>query len=118
MNSNIYVHMLTGRLRVKVPEVKRASREASRLEATLVAVEGIDHAQANPTTGNVLVIFDPATLTHERILELIQAAGYLKVHPQPYPKDGSLERVANLVVRELVKIAAQAALERLIFTLI
>jgi copper chaperone CopZ len=119
MDPNLYVHMLNGRLRVKVPEVKGSRHEAKKLEAAMIATGGIAHAKANPTTGNVLILFDPAKLTHAQILDLIRKVGYLKIPPsQPDMGDRSADKIASLLLTEVVKVAAQVTLERLIFSLI
>ena len=72
-----YVHAIEGRLRIKVPEVKRAPARARQLEERFRAVEGIRDVRANPLTGNVLFLHDPRRVAARQILAALIAAGYL-----------------------------------------
>lgn len=72
-----YVHAIEGRLRIKVPEVKRSPSHARRIEERFQAVEGIQEVRANPITGNVLFLHDPGRIAAREILGALIAAGYL-----------------------------------------
>jgi hypothetical protein len=72
-----YVHVVNGRLRVKVPEVKRSSVFARRIEDLFRSVEGIHEVRANPVTGNVLFLHDPERIPVRAILAGLLAAGYM-----------------------------------------
>ncbi|HZW30230.1 MAG TPA: hypothetical protein VFF52_05940 [Isosphaeraceae bacterium] len=72
-----YVHVLEGRLRVKVPEVKRSRAFARAVEDLFGSVEGIHEVRANPLTGNVLFLHDPELVPVRAILAGLVAAGYM-----------------------------------------
>jgi hypothetical protein len=72
-----YVHAIDGRLRIKVPEVKRSPAFARRVEELFRGVEGIAEVRANPITGNVLFLHDPARVAARHILATLIAAGYM-----------------------------------------
>jgi hypothetical protein len=72
-----YVHAIEGRLRIKVPEVKRSPSRARQIEERFRALEGVHVVRANPTTGNVLFLHDPGRIAAREILGALIAAGYL-----------------------------------------
>src|SRR5205823_14662079 len=72
-----YIHAIDGRLRVKVPEVKRSPAYARQLESWFRSFEGIQEVRANPITGNVLFLHDPEQLPAREILGALVAAGYM-----------------------------------------
>jgi hypothetical protein len=107
-----YLHVLDGRLRIKVPEIKNAPIEALKLERTLARMAGITTVKANPKTGNVLFLFEPATFSPDDIFTLLQERGYCQRSPEPSPHIS--QRLANFVVES----AVEATIERLVFALI
>ncbi len=74
-----YLHVLEGRLRVRVPQVKRSPEEARELQGKLAALPEFAHVEASPVTGNVLVHYDADELDHGRVIEIIRSTGY---HPK------------------------------------
>jgi hypothetical protein len=72
-----YVHAINGRLRVKVPEVRRSPAFARRVEDLFRSLDGIREVRANPVTGNVLFLHDPARIPAREILAGLVAAGYM-----------------------------------------
>ena len=64
--ASTYVHALEGRLRIKLPKIKRALREALEVELRLQQVAGVEEVSANPTTGNVLILYNPRVIEQER----------------------------------------------------
>jgi hypothetical protein len=78
-----YVHVLNGRLRIKVPEVKRAPRKALHVEMLIGSMDGVIRASANVTTGNLLVLFAPERLSHHDIIVTLRKADYLRWREQP-----------------------------------
>jgi len=112
MSISPYLHVLDGRVRVKVPASKGAPQRALAIEQGLLALDGINTVMANPTTGNVLILFESTMLSHNDIIATIQKLGYL-TGPYPVPK---LER--NNLVNFVVQSAVELALERLVLTFI
>jgi hypothetical protein len=72
-----YFHAIDGRVRVKVPEVKRSTTRARQIEGMFRGVEGIHEVRANPITGNVLFLHDPERIAARQILGALIAAGYM-----------------------------------------
>jgi hypothetical protein len=63
------VHALPGRIRLKVAALSRNPTLAATIETRLQKVRGIHGVWASPRTGNVLVEFDPQTISHPESLQ-------------------------------------------------
>jgi len=107
-----YIHAIEGRLRINVPVVKGSGINAATIKGALEQLNGIRYVKANPTTGNVLVLFDSQVITQDdivgRLLELNafeKRAGWNSRAPR---------RIAGRIAETLVQSAPQAAVERLI----
>ncbi len=107
-----YLHVLDGRVRIKIPAIKGAPQRALAIEQRLLALDGINTVTANPTTGNVLILFESTMLSHNDIIATIQKLGYL-TGPSPVPRP---ER--NHLINFVVQSAVELALERLVLTII
>jgi len=70
-----YFHLLEGRLRIKVPLIKRSPVKAAELEQLLRRMNGVAEVMANPITGNVLIFFDEEVINHQDILRKIARTG-------------------------------------------
>lgn len=79
-----YVHVMDGRVRVKVPSIRRRDDLAEILENDLACLAGVTSVQANPMTGNVLVRFDS---TKVDAAEVLSALGHLSGHPVALPAE-------------------------------
>ena len=109
------LHVLEGRLRLKIREVKGSPEEAMAVESRLRDVEGVHHVTANPLTGSVLVLYDSGLTGVDEISSKLRAVGYLGDAVPPAPANGSLGgALGNLVLRA----TTEAALQQLIVALI
>lgn len=77
-----YVHVLDGRVRVKVPAIRRRETAAQALKNDLSCLDGVLTVQANSMTGNVLVRFDHKIVD---ATEIIAAIGHLSGYQIPLP---------------------------------
>ena len=120
--SSPYVHALNGRLRIKVPEVKGLPIKAVELEGALRNIDGITSVRANPTTGNVLVLYDPAKIAQYEVLGALQHLGYLQengaiqtpARGRPRGYEGLGEAMAETLVRTTMELAVQRLVRALI----
>src|SRR5215475_4579295 len=112
MSISPYLHVLDGRVRIIVPAIKGASQRALAIEHRLLALDGITTVTANPTTGNVLALFDPKIIGHNDIIAAIQKLGYLTGH-SPVPR---LER--NHLMNFVIQSAVELAIKRLVLAFI
>jgi len=118
-----YLHVLEGRIRVKIPEVKGAPGKAGDVERHVRALSPAIDVRANPVTGNVLLVFDPDSISKDRILELLGTLGYIAAEPErgptlKVPSSAAPTDSSSALVRRFIEICLQVAIERLIFALI
>ena len=103
-----YLHVMDGRLRVQILETKRSVSKALHVEQLIRALPGITRVTANPTTGNVLVLFDSAQLTHDEILSALKKAEYLRT-----PAAASTFQFTARMVETLSHVVARSVTEAL-----
>jgi copper chaperone CopZ len=114
-----YLHVLDGRLRVKIPETKRSVSKAFQVEQVIRSLSGITRVMANPTTGNVLVLFDSAQLTHDEILSALKKAGYLREEVSTSTFSFQFTaRMVDTVSHVVARSVAEAVMERAILALL
>lgn len=114
MQGTSYIHMLEGRLRIKVSEIKGSADKAIELEATIRELEGVTHVKANSVTGNVLVLFDSDETNHYHIIGTLKDLGCLRTNSHPTPAHTATSKWAEAVVGPI----AQTLIERAILALI
>lgn len=68
MKTNSVLHLLPGRVRLRVPGLKRNLKMTHALGQTLAGLPGILGHQINISTGSVLIYFDPAQIDHHAII--------------------------------------------------
>jgi len=96
-----YLHALDGRMRIKINEVKGSSGSAAEITRYLLSCHGIDQVNANPVTGNVLILYNTKQISQECILKLLQEAGYLhRTSPAPASRGEGLVAVVAKAVME------------------
>jgi cation-transporting P-type ATPase C len=66
--------VLPGRIRWDVPGLRERAHRAASVGERLAHIHGVSDVAANPVTGRVLVVFDPAVVTALRVEELVADA--------------------------------------------
>jgi heavy-metal-associated domain-containing protein len=67
MTSIQVIHDTPGRLRVAVPAITGSRTRCCACEESVRSLPGVRHVQANPRTGNLLVLYTPGALGREEI---------------------------------------------------
>jgi copper chaperone CopZ len=107
-----YLHILDGRLRIKVPEVKRSPEKALQVEETLQSLNGVTHVKANPTTGNVLVLFESELVTHECVVSRLKSIDCFNVKlNSPHQ---SRAGIGDVLVRSITELLLERAIVALL----
>lgn len=75
MTTRCYCHHVPGRIRVKLPDVKREPAVADRVEEILKGVAGVTAVKVTPLTGSVVILYNPGQTAHGRILSVLQDQG-------------------------------------------
>lgn len=61
------LHLLPGRVRLKVPGLKKNRNLAGAMSALILEIPGVSWVRANPLTGNLLVYYNPVQINHSLI---------------------------------------------------
>ncbi len=110
-----FIHMIEGRLRIKLADVKGAPDEARAVETQIRELPGVNHVTANPVTGSVLILYDTERTGIDEITEALQTLGYLS---QPAPA-ADAPRARTFGLGSLVlRATTEAALQQLFVALI
>lgn len=111
-----YIHAIEGRLRIKVPEVKRSPEVARRVESQFRAIDGVLEVGANPVTGNVLFHYDPDRIEPYAIMGTLVTLGYMRETALDRPAAGAgdlPERLADRAGATLAQTIARVVLRLL-----
>lgn len=65
-----YVHHVPGRLRVRIPALRRNPRRGSDIQSML-DIYGVENIKVNHLTGSGVVYFDTALISAEQLLEIL-----------------------------------------------
>ena len=65
------IHHVSGRLRVRLPELKRNEAKARAVKQAIAGERGIRSVEVNLLTGSLLVYFDPKLISAEAVLATI-----------------------------------------------
>jgi Cu2+-exporting ATPase len=68
------VHELPGRLRLKHPMLYRRKEVCQGIERELMSVLGVDNYKSRPTTGSLLIKYDPRKLRKDQVLQILDRA--------------------------------------------
>jgi DNA gyrase/topoisomerase IV subunit B len=119
-----YFHALKGRLRIKILKLKGSAQKALEVEEQLQAVKGVRFVRANPTTGNVLIRYNPGEIEQSAILDALQSLDCLRqdevVWTSMPAKDRTqrFEGLGEALAESLVRTTMELALQRLVSALI
>ena len=74
-----YLHESPGRLRVKIPDLKRNPQSAWDLQSLLKNLSGIKSSSINTVTGSVIMHYDPEVLSAGALINVLAGEGYIDV---------------------------------------
>lgn len=116
-----YLHIVDGRIRVKIPTVKGSAVQAAHLEGRLGALPGIESVQANPVTGNVLVHYESSQITQHEILSSFLEWGLLRTAVAAPAADTSMsfspkygQKLAGMMVTSALETAVKSLVRSLL----
>lgn len=66
------MHLIPGRLRIKVPGLKRNHTLGREFEKKLASLTGVKKVEANPSTGKALIFFNPAVMSYQALVKAIK----------------------------------------------
>jgi heavy-metal-associated domain-containing protein len=111
---NVLVHAIDGRLRVRIPAIKRNAGAAVSLEQSLRRVRGVKGVRANPLTGSVLIHYDPWRIGQGELLELFGVSGEENQGSPQRKGTGVARSIADVVVPIVFEAVCYFAVRRLL----
>jgi copper chaperone CopZ len=72
-----YLHDIPGRLRIKIPGLKRNTENAWEIQEVLKNLSGVSSIAVNIVTGSVVVNYDPEFVSSTAILTCLSREGYI-----------------------------------------
>jgi hypothetical protein len=70
-------HHVPGRLRFRSALLKGNARASEQTQRYLAEIRGATSARANPTTGSVLLEYDPDVISPSKVSDVLAAHGYI-----------------------------------------
>jgi copper chaperone CopZ len=116
-----YIHSLEGRLRIKLPVVKGAAARALEVERHLQNLTGVQSVSANPTTGNVLILYNARLIDQWAIIAGLKELGYLprsSSNTRGAQDSGASRGLVETVTSTVTASLMEVALTRLVASLI
>lgn len=107
-----YVHHVPGRLRIKAAAVVRDGRRAAEAAASIRALDGTRQVEINPKSSSLVVLYDPARLAPEAILDALKAAGLMDLARLAGSGAGAAEAFGTAVGKVLVGAVFGPGLQR------
>ena len=74
-----YVHSVPGRLRLKLSSIENRPDAAEALRSAAASIDGVTSVSANPTTGSLIVHYQPERLSSLMLLAELERRGHFPV---------------------------------------
>ena len=110
---NTYLHHTPGRLRIKIPSIKRNPAEAAVAAELVESHEGVMRCNANNVTGSLLIQYDQTATDANTVLQLLKDRGYVEGSTAADQSVRQLESIVFRVGEAIVKAMAMAVIEKL-----
>jgi copper chaperone CopZ len=109
-------HHLPGRLRFRSALLRGNARASEETQRHLAEISGVTSAKANPTTGSVLLEYDPEVISPNEVSDVLAAHGYVlrATRAEAEAEDHWADKLARSVQGTLIK----ALVERLALAMI
>lgn len=108
------LHTVPGRLRIKIPGLRRNHRLASELRLRLNSLYGVESTSANTMTGSVLVCYDPGIISNASILTYLSRENYIDLAQSvssDHHAEDAFARVGQAACKALLGLALDRALK-------
>lgn len=100
-----YLHALPGRLRIKIPSLRRNLHQAQELVRLLNGLSGVESAAANTVTGSITVRYDPTIIGSSSILTFLAKENHIDLE-----KAVSTEKHVDTAVANVGRAVSKAVL--------
>jgi copper chaperone CopZ len=116
------VHVVDGRLRVRVRSIKNDPFLSDAIARRIRQVPGVQRATANPVTGSLTITYDPSTVTAQAVRSELAAILGIELTAILSIKTSTCSRAVPHTGRTLLDVvvtrAVEAALQRAVMALL
>jgi copper chaperone CopZ len=109
-----YLHEIPGRLRVRIPNLKRNPQNAWDIQVLLKNLPGVKSISTNTVTGSMIVYYDPQLVNTAAIVNVLAREGYIdlaKVLFNKERKDNTMDVVAQAASKAILGFVLDRALQ-------
>jgi copper chaperone CopZ len=109
-----YLHEIPGRLRVRIPNLKRNPQNARDIQVLLKNLPGVKSIYTNTVTGSIIVYYDPQLVNTAAIVNVLAREGYIdlaKVLFNKERKDNTMDVVAQAASKAILGFVLDRALQ-------
>ena len=109
-----YLHEIPGRLRVKIPNLKRNPQSARDIQVLLKNLPGIESISTNTVTGSIIVRYDPELVNAGAIVNVLAREGYIdlaRVFFNRERKEDTMDVVAQAASKAILGFVLDRALQ-------
>jgi hypothetical protein len=101
------VHHLPGRLRLRSAALKRDACAIEHQRLQLAQISGITAVEANPSTGSLLLMYDPAAVPPADVVEVLASCGVTARPITGASETGRSEELITALKRSILEVLAQ-----------
>lgn len=106
-----YLHDVPGRLRVRIPSLKRNSQRVTDIQVLSKSIPGIKSTSVNTLTGSVVFHYQTGLIGSLNILSVLRKEGFLD-SKTPIQKAKGVNEVVDRLGREASKVLLGLALNK------
>ena len=106
-----YLHVVPGRVRVKIPLIKGDEAKSQQVENLLRGLRGINSVSAYSLTGSVVVNYQSDVVESEEILKVLKQQGYFD-ESKIVTNDQYLQNAVSKAGRSIGKVLFGLAIEK------
>jgi hypothetical protein len=110
-NMSFYLHDVPGRLRIKIPDLRRNLHLGQELQRLLNSFSGIESTTANTLTGSLVVCYDPEIISSSSILTFLSREKYIDL-AKAVSSEQHMEKALSLAGQAASKALLGLALDR------
>jgi hypothetical protein len=100
------VHQLPGRLRLRSVTLKRDARAIEERRRRLAEI-GVTSVEANPSTGSLLLNYDPTVVPPGSVVEVLASCGIIAREVADTSETGRNEELITALKRSMIEVLAE-----------
>jgi copper chaperone CopZ len=110
-----YIHHVPGRIRVRVPSVKRNEKEAQAVQGLLEGIEGVSVVSVSTVTSSVTINYDARMVSSTAIMETLRHQNYFNwetATTDSKPSPGAAAKAGEIFGKTIFGVIMEKAIEQ------